>query len=107
MTTLEHREGVPAATRFEVPRVLRNALNRARREELLSRNVAEPVNMPKVSKGEGKGEGEGKPWSAPARSHRAHTLWMRISEKRRHCSPTFWKIRHRLISAGDAKGPQP
>lgn len=45
------REGVPAATRFEVLRVLRNALNRAIREEILTRNVALLVDMPKVSKG--------------------------------------------------------
>ncbi|MET9668228.1 site-specific integrase [Streptomyces sp. NPDC006475] len=74
MTTLEHREGVPAATRFEVLRVLRNALNRARLEELLTRNVAELVDMPKVTKG------EGKPWSAREaieflRAVRAHRLY--------------------------------
>ncbi|MDQ0942153.1 hypothetical protein [Streptomyces sp. V1I1] len=74
MTALEEHEEVPAATRFEVLRVLRNALNRARREELLTRNVAEPVDMPKVSKG------ETKPWTAreaitflrTARSHRLY-----------------------------------
>ncbi len=68
------REEVPAATRFEVLRVLRNALNRALREELLTRNVAELVDMPKVTKG------EAKPWNAREaitflRSARAHRLY--------------------------------
>ncbi|WP_329400516.1 site-specific integrase [Streptomyces melanogenes] len=68
------REGVPAATRFEVLRVLRNALNRAIREEILTRNVALLVDMPKVSKG------EGKPWNAREaiaflRTARAHRLY--------------------------------
>ncbi|WP_406353640.1 tyrosine-type recombinase/integrase [Streptomyces sp. NBC_00658] len=48
------REKVGAATRFEVLRTLRNALNRAVREELLTRNVALLVDMPKVSKDKGK-----------------------------------------------------
>ncbi|MCX5559044.1 site-specific integrase [Streptomyces sp. NBC_00038] len=48
------REKVGAATRFEVLRTLRNALNRAIREELLTRNVALLVDMPKVSKDKGK-----------------------------------------------------
>lgn len=47
------REKVGAATRFEVLRTLRNALNRAVREELLTRNVALLVDMPKVSKDRG------------------------------------------------------
>ncbi|RKN07293.1 tyrosine-type recombinase/integrase [Streptomyces radicis] len=52
------REEVPPPTRAETLRVLRNALNRARREELLTRNVAELVDMPRVDKQ------ERKPWSA-------------------------------------------
>lgn len=52
MATLK-RDEVPAPTRFEVLRVLRNALNRAIREELLTRNVALLVDMPKVSKDKG------------------------------------------------------
>ncbi|WP_381796259.1 tyrosine-type recombinase/integrase [Streptomyces niveus] len=52
MSTLK-RNKVPAATRFEVLRTLRNALNRAVREELLTRNVALLVDMPKVSKDKG------------------------------------------------------
>jgi hypothetical protein len=47
------REKVGAATRFEVLRVLRNAVNRAIREELLTRNVALLVDMPKVAKDKG------------------------------------------------------
>jgi hypothetical protein len=59
---------------FEVLRVLRTALNRARLEELLTRNVAELVDMPKVTKE------EGKPWSAHEaieflRAARAHRLY--------------------------------
>ncbi|MFD8804020.1 tyrosine-type recombinase/integrase [Streptomyces sp. NPDC059597] len=68
------REKVGASTRFEVLRVLRNALNRAMREEILTRNVALLVDMPKVSKDKGKA------WSAreavaflrTARSHRLY-----------------------------------
>ncbi|MFF8453516.1 tyrosine-type recombinase/integrase [Streptomyces albidoflavus] len=68
------RSEVPPAARFEVLRVLRNALNRAVREELLTRNVAELVDMPKVTKK------EAKPWSAREaiaflRSARAHRLY--------------------------------
>ncbi|MFF8649929.1 tyrosine-type recombinase/integrase [Streptomyces griseoluteus] len=68
------REEVGAATRFEVLRALRNALNRAVQEELLTRNVALLVDMPKVSKDKGRA------WSAreaitflrTARSHRLY-----------------------------------
>jgi integrase len=68
------RENVGAATRFEVLRVLRNALNRAVREEILTRNVALLVDMPKVSKDKGTA------WNAretiaflrTARSHRLY-----------------------------------
>ncbi|GHB57830.1 site-specific integrase [Streptomyces xanthochromogenes] len=65
---------VPAATRFEVLRVLRNALNRAIKEEILTRNVALLVDMPKVSKG------DAKPWNAREavsflHSVRAHRLY--------------------------------
>lgn len=68
------REKVGAATRFEVLRVLRNALNRAMREELLTRNVALLVDMPKVSKDKGTA------WNAreaiaflrPVRAHRLY-----------------------------------
>ncbi|MFD3646326.1 tyrosine-type recombinase/integrase [Streptomyces cyaneofuscatus] len=68
------RTEVPPAARFEVLRVLRNALNRAVREELLTRNVAELVDMPKVTKK------EAKPWNAREaitflRSTRAHRLY--------------------------------
>ncbi|MFE0081625.1 tyrosine-type recombinase/integrase [[Kitasatospora] papulosa] len=68
------RTEVPPAARFEVLRVLRNALNRAVREELLTRNVAELVDMPKVTKR------EAKPWNAREaitflRSARAHRLY--------------------------------
>lgn len=68
------RKGVPAATRFEALRVLRNALNRARREEILVRNVAELVDAPKVVKQ------ERKPWTAKEaieflRTARAHRLY--------------------------------
>lgn len=52
MATLR-RDQVPAPRRFEVLRVFRNALNRAVREELLTRSVALLVDMPKVSKGKG------------------------------------------------------
>ncbi|MFJ8111120.1 hypothetical protein [Streptomyces sp. NPDC096132] len=55
-------------------RVLRNALNRAMREELLTRNVALLVDMPKVNKDKGTA------WSAREaitflRSTRAHRLY--------------------------------
>lgn len=68
------REKVGAATRFEVLRVLRNALNRAMQEELLTRNVALLVDMPKVSKDKGAA------WNAREaiaflRSVRAHRLY--------------------------------
>ncbi|MFJ4842922.1 tyrosine-type recombinase/integrase [Streptomyces sp. NPDC088746] len=68
------RTEVPPAARFEVLRVLRNALNRAVREELLTRNGAELVDMPKVTKR------EAKPWNAREaitflRSARAHRLY--------------------------------
>ncbi|WP_432102811.1 tyrosine-type recombinase/integrase [Streptomyces sp. bgisy091] len=68
------RTEVPPAARFEVLRVLRNALNRAVREELLTRNVAELVDMPKVIKR------DAKPWNAREaitflRSARAHRLY--------------------------------
>ncbi|WP_338897185.1 hypothetical protein WBG99_17410 [Streptomyces sp. TG1A-60] len=49
MATLK-REKVGAAARFKVLRVLRNALNRPIREEILTRNVALLVDMPEVSK---------------------------------------------------------
>ncbi|MFE5538401.1 tyrosine-type recombinase/integrase [Streptomyces sp. NPDC056492] len=73
MATLK-REKVGAATRFEVLRILRNALNRAIREELLTRNVALLVDMPKVSKD------KAKPWNAREaitflRSARAHRFY--------------------------------
>ncbi|MFE9608194.1 tyrosine-type recombinase/integrase [Streptomyces sp. NPDC006012] len=73
MATLRRQE-VGAATRFEVLRVLRNALNRAMREELLTRNVALLVDMPKVAKDKGTA------WSAREaitflRSVRAHRLY--------------------------------
>ncbi|WP_416977910.1 tyrosine-type recombinase/integrase [Streptomyces sp. T028] len=73
MATLRPEEA-GAATRFEVLRVLRNALNRAMREELLTRNVALLVDMPKVSKDKGTA------WSAREaitflRSVRAHRLY--------------------------------
>ncbi|MGW3813162.1 tyrosine-type recombinase/integrase [Streptomyces sp. NPDC005046] len=68
------RDRIGAATRFEVLRTLRNALNRAVQEELLTRNVALLVDMPKVSKDKGRA------WSAreaitflrTARSHRLY-----------------------------------
>ncbi|WP_432018967.1 tyrosine-type recombinase/integrase [Streptomyces sp. 1222.5] len=68
------REEVGAATRFEVLRALRNALNRAVQEELLTRNVALLVDMPKVSKDKGRA------WSAREaitflRTARAHRLY--------------------------------
>ncbi|GGY02035.1 site-specific integrase [Streptomyces anandii] len=68
------REKVGASARFEVLRVLRNALNRAIREEILTRNVALLVDMPKVSKDKGKA------WSAREavlflRTARAHRLY--------------------------------
>lgn len=73
MATLK-RDKVPAPTRFEVLRVLRNALNRAIREELLTRNVALLVDMPKVSKDKGTA------WNAREaitflRAARAHRLY--------------------------------
>lgn len=73
MATLK-REKVGAATRFEVLRTLRNALNRAIREEILTRNVALLVDMPKVSKD------KAKPWDAREaitflRSARAHRFY--------------------------------
>ncbi|KKD09655.1 integrase [Streptomyces sp. WM6386] len=73
MATLK-RDKVPAPTRFEVLRVLRNALNRAIREELLTRNVALLVDMPKVSKDKGTA------WNAREaitflRATRAHRLY--------------------------------
>ncbi|WP_165985028.1 site-specific integrase [Streptomyces sp. YIM 98790] len=68
------RDGVPAPTRAETLRVLRNALNRARREELVTRNVAELVDMPRVEKR------ERKPWTAKEavtflRTARQHRLY--------------------------------
>ncbi|WP_049576213.1 tyrosine-type recombinase/integrase [Streptomyces sp. SBT349] len=65
---------VPAPTRAESLRVLRNALNRARREELVTRNVAELVDMPRTD------PQERKPWTAKeaitflgtARQHRLY-----------------------------------
>ncbi|MFE7131917.1 tyrosine-type recombinase/integrase [Streptomyces sp. NPDC057638] len=73
MATLK-REKVGAATRFEVLRVLRNALNRAIKEEILTRNVALLVDMPKVSKDKGTA------WNPKEaitflRSARAHRLY--------------------------------
>ena len=73
MATLK-LDKVPAPTRFEVLRVLRNALNRAIREELLTRNVALLVDMPKVSKDKGRA------WSAREaviflRTARAHRFY--------------------------------
>ncbi|MGW5760027.1 tyrosine-type recombinase/integrase [Streptomyces tendae] len=73
MATLT-REKVGASARFEVLRVLRNALNRAMREELITRNVALLVDMPKVSKDRGTA------WNAREaiaflRSVRAHRLY--------------------------------
>ncbi|MEU3858186.1 hypothetical protein AB0F03_12590 [Streptomyces sp. NPDC028722] len=47
------REKVGASARFEVLRVLRNVLNRAMREELVTRNVALLVDMPKVIRDRG------------------------------------------------------
>ncbi|MEU9554515.1 hypothetical protein [Streptomyces fumanus] len=52
MATLA-REKVGASARFEVLRVLRNALNRAMREALVTRNVALLVDRPKVTKDRG------------------------------------------------------
>jgi integrase len=73
MATLK-REKVGASTRFEVLRVLRNGLNAAMREELLTRNVALLVDMPKVNKDKGTA------WNAREaitflRSARAHRLY--------------------------------
>ncbi|WAL96641.1 tyrosine recombinase XerC [Streptomyces sp. Je 1-369] len=67
-------DGAPAATRFEVLRTLRNALNRAIKEEILTRNVALLVDMPKVRKE------RAKPWNPEEavtflRSARAHRLF--------------------------------
>ncbi|MDT0307026.1 tyrosine-type recombinase/integrase [Streptomyces sp. DSM 44917] len=72
------KDGVPAPTRAETLRVLRNALNRARREELVTRNVAELVDMPTTDKQ------ERKPWSAKeaitflgtARRHRLYAAFV-------------------------------
>ncbi|WP_255308092.1 tyrosine-type recombinase/integrase [Streptomyces marincola] len=72
------KDDVPAPTRAETLRVLRNALNRARREELVVRNVAELVDMPTVDKH------ERKPWSAKeaitflgtARQHRLYAAFV-------------------------------
>ncbi|MGW2582215.1 tyrosine-type recombinase/integrase [Streptomyces virginiae] len=68
------REKAPPTARFESLRVLRNALNRARREEIVMRNVAELVDMPTVKKQ------ERKPWTAREaivflRTARAHRLY--------------------------------
>jgi integrase len=73
MAALKHEE-IGAATRFEVLRILRNALNRAMREELITRNVALLVDMPKVSKD------KVKPWNAQEaitflRAARAHRFY--------------------------------
>ncbi|MFF1403049.1 tyrosine-type recombinase/integrase [Streptomyces sp. NPDC058294] len=67
------REKVGASARFEVLRVLRNALNRAMREAPVTRNVALLVDMPKVTKD------RGTVWNAREaiaflRSVRAHRL---------------------------------
>ncbi|MFE0689013.1 tyrosine-type recombinase/integrase [Streptomyces xiamenensis] len=69
---------VPAPTRQEVLRVLRNAINRARKEELVTRNVAELVDMPTADKP------ERKPWTAKeaigflkfARFHRLYAAFV-------------------------------
>ncbi|MFI9422126.1 tyrosine-type recombinase/integrase [Streptomyces achromogenes] len=73
MATLTQQE-IPAPTRFEVLRTLRNALNRAIKEEILTRNVALLVDMPKVSKDKGTA------WNAREaiaflRSARAHRFY--------------------------------
>ncbi|MEU7047191.1 tyrosine-type recombinase/integrase [Streptomyces eurythermus] len=73
MATLTRQE-IPAPTRFEVLRTLRNALNRAIKEEILTRNVALLVDMPKVSKDKGTA------WNAREaiaflRSARAHRFY--------------------------------
>jgi integrase len=73
MATLTRQE-IPAPTRFEVLRTLRNALSRAIKEEILTRNVALLVDMPKVSKDKGTA------WNAPEaiaflRSARAHRFY--------------------------------
>jgi integrase len=73
MATLT-RQQIPAPTRFEVLRTLRNALNRAIKEEILTRNVALLVDMPKVSKDKGAA------WNAREaiaflRSARAHRFY--------------------------------
>ncbi|WP_055590535.1 site-specific integrase [Peterkaempfera griseoplana] len=70
--------GVGRSTVAECLKVLRNALNRAMREELLLRNVAALVDMPKVTKK------ESIPWSADeavvflkrARSHRLNAAFV-------------------------------
>ncbi|WP_130796714.1 tyrosine-type recombinase/integrase [Streptomyces otsuchiensis] len=72
------RDGVPAATRAETLRVLRNAISRARREEIVVRNVAELVDMPTVEKQ------ERQPWTAKegitflkaTREHRLHAAFV-------------------------------
>ncbi|CAL9304266.1 tyrosine-type recombinase/integrase [Streptomyces sp. SudanB182_2057] len=79
MATLTRQE-IPAPTRFEVLRTLRNALNRAIKEEILTRNVALLVDMPKVSKDKGTA------WNAPeaitflrsARAHRFYAAWVLV-----------------------------
>ncbi|MCZ4122384.1 tyrosine-type recombinase/integrase [Streptomyces sp. H39-S7] len=71
-------EGVGASTRLECMKVLRNALNRAMREELLLRNVASLVDMPSVD------SKEIIPWSAQeaidflrsTRPHRMHAAFV-------------------------------
>jgi hypothetical protein len=63
------KDEVPAPTRAENPRVLRNALNRARREELVVRNVAEF-------------------WTS------THTWWTTTSEPPPTCSRSCWKGRN-------------
>lgn len=74
------RSGVGQATIVEVLKTLRNALNRARREELVGRNVAELVDMPSVE------TREVVPWSAAeaievlkvARSHRLYAAFVLV-----------------------------
>lgn len=73
MAALKH-DGVGASARFEVLRTLRNALNRAMAEEIITRNVALLVDMPKVSKT------RAKPWDAREaigflRAVRAHRFY--------------------------------
>ncbi|WP_316771572.1 tyrosine-type recombinase/integrase [Streptomyces sasae] len=66
------RDKVGASTRFEVLRVLRNALNRAIKEEILTRNVALLVDMPKVSKGKAWNAREAVRFLRTARAHRLY-----------------------------------